>query len=238
MVVLWATAPDAPAATAFVEPRVAEVTPSTVAPRTTPANAEPAPSDQSVTGSPTTGSPTTTVADAFDGATPSIADELPPLDRAGAIPTARVPRATPISVETTAFDATPYPVRAVGLEDDGQLEVPDETEIGWYRYGATAGAPGTTVLAAHVSWNGTTGPFFELGRTEPGDTVSVALDDGTTRQYEVIERARYEKDELPRDRIWRNTGPETLVMITCGGDFNPEIRRYRHNIVVYAVPVG
>ena len=47
----------------------------------------------------------------------------------------------------------------------------------------------------------------------------------------------YDKDELPRERIWRNTGPETLVLITCGGDFNPEIRRYRQNIVVYAVPV-
>jgi hypothetical protein len=28
------------------------------------------------------------------------------------------------------------------------------------------------------------------------------------------------------------------VLITCGGDFNPEIRRYRQNIVVYAAPVG
>ena len=39
-------------------------------------------------------------------------------------------------------------------------------------------------------------------------------------------------------RIWRTTGDETLVLITCGGDYNPEIRRYRENIVVYAVPVG
>jgi hypothetical protein len=48
----------------------------------------------------------------------------------------------------------------------------------------------------------------------------------------------YGKSELPRERIWRNTGEETLVLITCGGDYNPEIRRYRENIVVYAVPVG
>jgi hypothetical protein len=48
----------------------------------------------------------------------------------------------------------------------------------------------------------------------------------------------YDKDGLPRDRIWRNTGDETLVLITCGGDFNPDINRYRQNIVVYAVPVA
>ena len=94
------------------------------------------------------------------------------------------------------------------------------------------------MLAAHVSWNGTVGPFGQLGNLEPGNRVSVTLDDGTVREYEVFERAIYGKLELPRERIWRNTGPETLVLITCGGDFNPEIRRYRQNIVVYAAPVG
>jgi hypothetical protein len=48
----------------------------------------------------------------------------------------------------------------------------------------------------------------------------------------------YDKDGLPRERIWRNTGDETLVLITCGGDFNPNINRYRQNTVVYAVPIG
>ena len=31
-------------------------------------------------------------------------------------------------------------------------------------------------------------------------------------------------------------GAETLVLITGGGDFNSELRRYYDNIVVYAVP--
>ena len=48
----------------------------------------------------------------------------------------------------------------------------------------------------------------------------------------------YGKLMLPRERIWRNTGPEELVLITCGGEFNPEIRSFKSNIVVYAVPVG
>ena len=43
---------------------------------------------------------------------------------------------------------------------------------------------------------------------------------------------------LPTERIWTHTGPETLVLITCGGSFNPQIRHYRDNIVVYAVPIG
>ena len=130
------------------------------------------------------------------------------------------------------------PVRSVGIEEGGELEVPDETEVGWYEYGSAPGLPGSTVLAAHVSWNRTIGPFHDLGTLEPGAQVDVIAHDGTTRVYEVVERAIYDKDELPTDRIWRTTGDETLVLITCGGSYNPDIRRYRQNIVVYAVPIS
>lgn len=129
------------------------------------------------------------------------------------------------------------PVRAVGVEESGELEVPDETEVGWFQYGSAPGLPGATVLAAHVSWNRTVGPFNQLGRLEPGARVDVIADDDSIRVYEVVERVVYDKDELPRDRIWTTTGDETLVLITCGGSYNPDIRRYRQNIVIYAVPV-
>jgi sortase (surface protein transpeptidase) len=143
-----------------------------------------------------------------------------------------------VGIQIDTIDVSRYPIRAIGLEPDGQMEIPDETEIGWYRYGATAGQPGATVLAAHVNWNRVPGPFARLGSVEPGDQVEITLDDGSQRRYEVVERAIYGKLELPRERLWRNSGPEELVLITCGGDYNPEIRRYRENIVVYAVPVG
>jgi hypothetical protein len=165
-----------------------------------------------------------------------LADLVGP--RSSVIPEPVQPRPQPVGITTSSIDIDEFPIRPVGLEDDGQLEVPDETEIGWYRYGATAGRPGATVLAAHVSWNRTTGPFFELGSMAPGDEISIVLDDGTTRRYVVTERTKYNKNELPRERIWRTTGDEQLVLITCGGDFNPEIRRYSDNIVVYAAPVG
>jgi hypothetical protein len=148
------------------------------------------------------------------------------------------PRAEPVGLQIDTIDVSPYPVRSVGLQDNGQLEVPDETEIGWYKYGATAGHPGSTVLAAHVNWKGSQGPFSQLGAVEPGDQIEVALDDGTTRNYEVTERTMYGKLELPKERIWRNTGAEELVLITCGGEFNPEIRSFKSNIVVYAVPIA
>jgi LPXTG-site transpeptidase (sortase) family protein len=165
-----------------------------------------------------------------------LAQQLGP--RRSAVPEIVQPRPRPVGLQMQTIDVARFPVRPVGLELDGQMEIPDETEIGWYQYGATAGQPGATVLAAHVSWNRTQGPFARLGSVEPGEQIEVALDDGSVRLYEVTERTVYGKSELPRERIWRNTGEETLVLVTCGGDYNPEIRRYRENIVVYAVPVG
>ena len=154
-----------------------------------------------------------------------------------AIPPAIEPRVRPRSITIDDLELW-GPVRAVGLEEDGQLEVPDETEVGWYRYGSSPGRAGATVLAAHVTWNDTVGPFHRLGSLDPGARIEVRLEDDTVRTYEVIERTMYDKDSLPRERIWRTTGDETLVLITCGGSFNPDIRRYRQNIVVYAVPVA
>lgn len=196
--------------------------------------------DNAVAPVPVTVPPLADTTESVDEAAPTTQPRLSDLvgDRTSAIPEQVEPRPRPVGMEIDRFDVTRYPIRAVGLEPDGELEIPDETEIGWYQYGATAGRPGATVLAAHVSWNDVVGPFGSLGKLEPGDRVSVALDDGTIREYEVFERAIYGKLELPRERIWSNSGPETLVLITCGGDFNPEIRRYQQNIVVYAAPVG
>jgi sortase (surface protein transpeptidase) len=126
-------------------------------------------------------------------------------------------------------------VLPVGLEDDGTMEVPDIEDIGWYLHGATPGHPGATVLVAHVWWHKTAGPFRRLGSLEPGARIQVGGDDGTIHEYTVTKRTMYDKDKLPGD-LWRKSGPETLVLITCGGTLNQSTRRYESNIVVYAIP--
>jgi sortase (surface protein transpeptidase) len=148
-----------------------------------------------------------------------------------------VDRATPtrIVIDSIGVD---HPVRPVGIEPDGQLEIPDETEVGWYRLNSAPGERGAAVFAGHVSWNGSDGPFVGLALLEPGSTVRLELADGSSRTYAVVERAQDPKQGLPADRIWTRTGPETLVLITCGGEFNWDTHRYYDNVVVYARPVA
>ena len=103
-----------------VESATADAAPSTVAPRITQAPAVP------------------------DSAPTAPTDSLSPLaalvgPRSSAIPEPVEPRPLPIGIEIDAIDVSSFPIRPIGLEPDGQMEIPDETEIGWYRFGASAG---------------------------------------------------------------------------------------------------
>lgn len=215
---------DVPEATLEVTSALAASTPSTIPPSATV-----------VAQAPPTVAPEPVTAPAATLPLSPLASQLG--EPGSAIPVPPAPRVGPATVTIDDIELW-APIRSVGLDDTGEMEIPDETEVGWYDLGAAPGEEGATVLAAHVTWNDTVGPFYRLGDLEPGAEVRVRLGDDTTRVYEVVERTMYKKDELPDWRIFRRSGPESLVLITCGGSFNPQIRRYRHNIVVYAVPVA
>lgn len=145
------------------------------------------------------------------------------------------PASAPPAVLTIGDLGIEYGVTPVGLQDHGAMEIPTVEDIGWYIHGATPGGSGATVLVAHVWWNGEKGPFHRLGALELGASIDVRVNDGELHTYAVVERAMYDKDKLP-GHLWRTTGPETLVLITCGGTFDSATRSYEQNIVVYATP--
>ena len=128
-------------------------------------------------------------------------------------------------------------VTEVGIRTDGDLEVPAEQEIGWYRFGPEPGGAGSSVVAAHVDYNGRPGAFFPLRETAVGDVVEVDRADGSTLEFVVVSVDRYGKDELPAD-LWRRDGDPQLALITCGGPFDSRVRSYEDNVVVVAVPLA
>ena len=144
---------------------------------------------------------------------------------------------TAIAIEGVAIAG---PVVPVGVDaGTGELEVPPVANVvGWYRHGPTPGAEGSAVLAGHVDWRGEIGVFFHLSRVEPGSVVVVGYADGTQRRFTVVERRLIAKPELPVEEVFARTGPPALVLITCGGDFDRSIRRYRSNVVVTALPAA
>jgi LPXTG-site transpeptidase (sortase) family protein len=146
-------------------------------------------------------------------------------------------RPTPIGLTVESLGITSAAIVDVGVESNGEMEIPGAREIGWYRFGPVPGESGSAVLAAHIAFNGRDGVFRDLDDLEVGDVVEVSYDDGSSKRFRVTETAQYAKDELPIDRVFAKDGPPELTLITCGGDFNRSLRSYSDNVVAYAEPM-
>ncbi len=146
--------------------------------------------------------------------------------------------ANPKSLTIGSLSINQAPVIPVGIEANGDMEVPDALSVGWYSFGSAPGDAGSTVLAAHIAESGVDGVFRYLDTVNVGSVVSVELEDGSVKQYEITERQQYNKTQLPFDDIFRRSGEEQLVLITCGGDFNPSVRSYEDNVVAYAKAIS
>jgi hypothetical protein len=131
------------------------------------------------------------------------------------------------------------PVLPVGIDvGQGVLGVsPDIHRTGWWVDGAQPGdAAGAVLIAGHVdSAKGGTGAFFNVKDARPGDKVVVTTSGGQTFTYTVQSVKSYSKSKLPTD-VWSKRGRARLVLVTCGGPFDPAAGHYRDNIVLTAVP--
>jgi LPXTG-site transpeptidase (sortase) family protein len=188
-----------------------------------------------VTTLPVTTLPATDVSDAGGDTVPR---PTVPLSEGGDLQVFEVDRGpAPVRLEIAKLGVD-APIDPYGVARDGSMDVPRNTrDVAWYRFGSRPGEPGSAVLAAHVDLGGRKGVFYQLRRLEPGDVVTVHFEDGSTQRFRVEARAEYEKDELPVHAIFSRQGDPVLTLITCGGGFNPGLRSYDSNVVVYAVPL-
>ncbi len=132
------------------------------------------------------------------------------------------------------------PVRPVGVASDGEMSLPrTPAEMGWYSYGPRPGDPrGATVLAAHLDMPGYgTGPIAAVEDLRVGDVVTVRSGRTTTR-YAVTDVRSVGKTRLDLPALFTREGAPVLHVVTCGGLFDPDLRRYDRNVVVTASPVS
>lgn len=134
------------------------------------------------------------------------------------------------------------PVESVGVQADGQMEIPPAAEIaGWYRFGAAPGdAEGTVVIAAHVDSVASAGlgPFAKLGDVSIGDAVRVTKADGAVITYAVTGRSSVAKPEVGWGDVFTRDGGHRLILVTCGGVWHEDRRSYSDNVIVTAEPIG
>ncbi len=165
-------------------------------------------------------------------------------------PSAPVPSASPGRELPTAAvfapsgillpDGSGAPVVPVGLHPDGALVVPDDVRtVGWWTGGSKVGERfGSVVVAGHVdSATGGVGVFAQLKRLVPGQVVELSAD-GIRVRYRIVSATRVPQARLSEDAgIFRVDGEPQLVLITCGGAYDPVRHRYQDNLVVRATPL-
>ncbi len=132
-------------------------------------------------------------------------------------------------------------VRVSATATNGELQIPtDINQAGWWDSGSRLGDPyGAIVVAAHVdSFTQGIGRFAELLTMHRGDVLR--LDSRHLSQKFVVVSARL----VPKtsingtSAIYSPQGPPRLVLITCGGAYEPSLGGYQSNMVVVAVPKG
>ncbi|HET7799180.1 MAG TPA: class F sortase [Humibacillus xanthopallidus] len=148
-----------------------------------------------------------------------------------------LPAPTRLTIKRLGID---MPVKPVGVARDGEMALPrTPAEVGWYEFGPRPGDPrGATVLAAHLDMPGYgTGPIAAVEDLRRGDTLAVRSG-GTTTRYAVSDVRSIRKSQLDLQTLFARDGAPVLHIVTCGGTFDPEARRYDRNIVVTATPVS
>jgi hypothetical protein len=146
-------------------------------------------------------------------------------------------RSEPVEVRIPAIGVDSRLLR-LGLNPDGTVMVPSlQTSAGlaaWYKYSATPGQIGASVIEGHV--DSVQGPavFFRLGALRPGNTIEVTLADGVTAVFRVTGVREYEKSRFPARTIYGATDFAALRLITCGGAFDYTTGHYLSSTVVFA----
>ncbi|MCT1775836.1 class F sortase, partial [Brachybacterium sp. p3-SID957] len=142
----------------------------------------------------------------------------------------------PVSITVPILDAS-LPVEPTGVRADGQMDIPEDAAIAaWYRFGAAPGdLQGDTVIAAHVgSVQTPVGPLARLTDVRAGDEIVVTDSAGEPHAYRAVSVERAPKDGLGLTPYFSRTGPQRLVLITCGGRWLPDRGHYEDNIILVA----
>jgi LPXTG-site transpeptidase (sortase) family protein len=158
-------------------------------------------------------------------------------------PVPPAPQPVPVVAAATTLDVPRLGIHRsklvdLGLDAAGVVIPPDSTAVaGWLTGSAVPGEVGPTVIAGHVDSYLGPGIFFRLDTLRTGDLVSVGRSDGVTVRFRVTDVITVPKTDFPTGQVYGPSPAPELRLITCGGEFDHQARRYLRNVVVSAAYV-
>lgn len=133
------------------------------------------------------------------------------------------------------------PVEPHGLDARGQMSLPRSPFVaGWYEYAsAPADDTGATVIASHVDALGEgLGPFSRLRTVAAGTEIAIVDAEGARHVYRVTTVEKISKEVVPWGEYFSTAGAPRLVLVTCGGEYDPAVGSYEDNYIVTAEKVS
>ncbi len=123
-------------------------------------------------------------------------------------------------------------VQAVTATATG-LEVPEIGRAGWFDAGPRPGEPGRAVIIGHIDGATEPGVFQHVPAIANGSAIVVRDAAGGVHEYEVTGKTQVPKDAFPASEVYGPSDTPVLVLITCGGYYEPGVG-YSDNVIVYA----
>jgi sortase (surface protein transpeptidase) len=147
----------------------------------------------------------------------------------------------PSPLELTLPNGATAPIKAADVAEDGSLTIPDNPRVvGLWTDGAQPGERfGSVVIAGHVdSARYGIGVLAGLKGVKAGEVIELSAGRSVQR-YRVVKSVMIRQQSLASDAgLFAQDGPPRLVVITCGGPFDPVRHRYRDNFIVTATPIA
>lgn len=139
-------------------------------------------------------------------------------------------------VRSVDIDAS---LTATRVDADGALVPPDDpSELAWWRAVRPGAGAGSVLVAGHLDVRGYgRGPLARIVDLRPGDRAVLTGADGARARYVLRGVTTIAKESLPAAHLFGTGGPERLVLVTCGGTYDPGLRSWDSNVVAVFDPV-
>lgn len=209
-----------------------------------PVDAQPGSADSRVPPTPTR------AAEVPDGGSPSTANRSPrdpstihphlsPAKHSQSIPALS---AGPNTLSIPVLAQQGIAITAATQISDRTLEPPaDVHTVGIWTPGAPlAATAGTTDIVGHVNYAGQgPGALHDIAELRPGDHLYTTDNGGRTTSWTVTTvAARSKNTGVDATAFPGPAGPRQLVLITCGGKFDPTADSYLDNVYIRARPTS
>jgi Sortase domain len=167
--------------------------------------------------------------------TPAEAGTKPTPAQVGRPAASQVTAERPLAI--TLASGTTMRVRRSATSATGDLAIPsDIKQAGWWDGSSKLGDPfGAVVVAAHVdSFKQGLGKFAELLSMKPGDVIGLQSTH-LSQTFRVAAAGLVPKTSITATSdAFSAKGPPRLVLVTCGGQYDPTRGGYQSNMVVVA----